>query len=580
MIIRFISLVGFFLFALTANGQGDVTFTAYSDAKEVVEGGVFEVSFNLKNANSQQFTPPSFKGFKKVNGPNNSISSSIINGVMSSEQTISYTLMAPKTGSFIIRPATIKTNNKTLTTKPLQIKVVKKRKVPAGVKGSSGEPIFIRIEPSDSNAFVGQQVILDYVIYTSKNIESYNLISESDYGGVFNSEIRRFPKQPERVVLSGQQYVRQIIRRVALFPQQAGPLEIEPLVIQVGVPSEKKTRRRLFFFRDLKYENVSSSPATISVRSLPAGAPEDFGGAVGRYTMGSIVTPPRLTTDDALSVKMILRGNGDPKQVLPQNLNFPKSFDVYDPKVIQDEIDESSHGLSHSKEFEWVVLPTEAGQFSLQPTFSYYDTDSMKYVRLTSNLSQILVSQGSNKPRERKPSRNDISGKENLIPIKTTANWQKEGSSFFGTPLFWILLVLPVGIYAFALYKNKQAAFAENIDPVLKKKQRAKKVAEQRLAKAKKWKDEGNPKRFYDEISTAAFGFVGDKLNLPLSELSKANIESKLIELKAPHSSIEKMMNILKTCEMALFARKDNAAAMNETYQQTVDVLADLEEIL
>ena len=580
MIIRTAWLVGFFLFALTANGQGNVTFTAYSDAKEVVEGGVFEVSFNLKNANGQKFTPPSFKGFKVVNGPNNSISSSIINGVVSSEQTISYTIMAPKTGTYLIRPASIKTNNKTLTTKPLQVKVVKKRKAPAGATDNGGEPVFILVEPSDSIAFVGQQVLIDYVIYTSKNIESYNLISESDYGGVFNAEIRRFPKQPERIVLNGQQYVRQIIRRVALFPQQAGALEIEPLVVQVGVATGKKNKRRMFFFRNLKYENVASKRAEISVRSLPEGAPDDFGGAVGNYTMASMITPPRLTTDDALSVKMILRGNGDPKQVLPQNLKFPKSFDVYDPKVIRDEVEEGQGGIKHSKEMEWVVLPTKSGNFSLQPTFSYFNPDSMKYIRLTGNLNRIQVTQGSNKPRTRKETSVDISGKENLMPIKTTSSWRRGGSGFFLSPLFWLLFLLPIGVYGFLFYRNKQAAFAENIDPILKKKQRAKKVAERRLAKAKKLMEEGDSKRFYDEISDAAFGFIGDKLNLPLSELSKSNIESKLTDANAPSSLIEKMMSILKTCEMALFAGKDNAAAMNQTYAQTVDVLADLEDIL
>ena len=427
---------------------------------------------------------------------------------------------------------------------------------------------------------MGQQVLIDYVIYTAKNIESFNLVSESDYGGVFNSEIRRFPKKPERVVIGGQQYVRQIIRRVALFPQQAGPLEIEPLVVQVGVASDKRNRRRMFFFRDLKYENVSSKSATLNVRSLPAGAPEDFGGAVGKYTMGAMVSPPRLTTDDAISVKMILRGNGDPKQVLPQNLNFPKSFDVYDPKVIRDEVEEGRVGITHAKEFEWVVLPTESGNFSVQPSFSYFDTDSLKYIRLTGSLSQITVSQGSNQPRKRRETSQDISGKENLMPNKTTANWQRKGSSFFLSPFFWLLLILPIGAYVFAFYRNLQATFAENIDPILKKKQRAKKVAERRLAKAKKLMDEDNSKLFYDEISDAAFGFVGDKLSMPRSELSKSNIESKLGAANAPQTSIEKMMTILKTCEMALFAGKDNAAAMKETYQQTVDVLANLEDIL
>ena len=572
----------FCIFSAFAFAQGKVTFTAQTDAPEVVEGNVFEVYFTLKNAKGAQFRPPNFKGFKKVSGPSRSNSTSIINGKMSSEMSLSYTLMAEKSGKYTLPPASIRAGNKTLSSNPLLITVVKASKPKVGANGQviSGEEIFLTAEVSDSVIFVGQQVLVDYKVYTTKNIESYNLISESDYGGVFFQEIRRFNKQAMRVAINGTQYVSQVVKRVAVFPQQAGVLEIDPFTLQLGIDSGKKQgRRRSFFFsRNLIYETKSSKSIKIDVRSLPAGAPDDFCGGVGTYTMNASISPKNVSTDDAVSVKMYLRGNGDPKQVLPQKIAFPDVFDVYDPKILQEEVNEIQGEISHIKEIEWLALPEKSGNYSIRPTVSYFNPDSMKYLKLAVNPSQINVRQGTNKPRERIERTEDLSNNE-LLPIKTTTSLKTIGSQFFGSPIFWLLFLLPIGAFGYSFYKKKKADEADNIDPLERKRMRARKVAEKHLAKAKTHLDAAAPKQFYDEISDATFGYVGDKLNIPLSELSKSNLSEKLKAGGVSDELVERFLQIIKTCEMALFAGKDNAEAMNETYDSTKEVLAKMEDI-
>jgi len=405
-------------------------------------------------------------------------------------------------------------------------------------------------------------------------------MSESDYGGVFFQEIRRFNKQAMRVAINGTQYVSQIVKRVAIFPQQAGILEIDPFVLQLGVDSGKKQgrRRNFFFSRNLAYETKSSEPIKINVRSLPSGAPNDFCGGVGEYTMSASVNPKSLSTDDAVSVKMFLRGNGDPKQVLPQKVDFPEVFDVYDPKVLQEEVNEIQGEITHIKEIEWLALPEKRGAYSLRPTVSYFNPDSMKYLKLAVNPSQINVRQGTNKPRERIERTKDISGDE-LLPIKTTTSLKNIGSQFFGSPIFWLLFLLPIGAFGYSFYKKKKAEEADNLDPLERKRMRARKVAEKHLTKAKTHLDASAPKLFYDEISDATFGYVGDKLNIPLSELSKSNLSEKLKSGGVSEELIERFLQIIKTCEMALFAGKDNAEAMSEIYDSTREVLAEMEDV-
>lgn len=572
----------FCIFSTSAFSQGKVTFTAQTNAKEVVVGNIFEVYYTLKNAKGQQFRPPNFAGFKKVSGPSRSNSTSIINGKMSSEMSLSYTLMAEKPGKYTIRPASIRAGSNTLSSNPILVTVVKARKPKVGANGKviSGEEIFITAELSDSIIFVGQQILVDYKVYTTKNIETYNLVSESEYGGVFFQEIRRFNKQAMRVAINGTQYTSQIVKRVAVFPQQAGVLEIDPFVLQLGIESEnKKGQRRGFFFsRNLVYETKSSEPIKIDIQSLPPDAPDDFCGGVGSYTMNASVSPTSLSTDDAVSVKMYLRGNGDPKQVLPQKIAFAEVFDVYDPKVLQEEVSEIQGEISHIKEIEWLALPEKKGTYSIRPTVSYFNPDSMKYLKLAVNPSRINVRQGTNKPRERIEQTEDISDNE-LLPIKTTTSLKTKGGHFFMSPIFWLLFLLPIGAFGYSFYKKKKADEADNIDPLDRKRMRARKVAEKHLAKAKTHLDATAPKQFYDEISDATFGYVGDKLNIPLSELSKSNLSEKLKVGGVSEELIERFLKIIKTCEMALFAGKDNVEAMNETYDSTREVLAEMEDV-
>ncbi|MEZ4983066.1 MAG: BatD family protein, partial [Saprospiraceae bacterium] len=396
MSLRFLGLSLFFFIAISTVGKGQARFEATTDAKEIVAGNFFEVRFTLYDANGSNFSPPDFRPFTVVSGPNRSISTTSINGNVSHETSISYTLLAEKPGRWRVNPASISVKGKLYSTQAITIEVIESGKQKD--LGNPGQEIFLVASVSDSVAFVGQQVLLDYTIYTTKNVESYNLLKESVYEGFFVEEIKRFNPRAVREVINGIQYTSKIIKRVALFPQQTGIIEIDPMMVQIGVEIEGSRPRSSFFFRrDLQYQNLGSNGLKLEVKSLPDGAPESFSGAVGKYEVNTNMGGTDLTTDDAFMLRLIIRGNGDEKRVSPPALQFPENFEAYPPRSVRDNSQETVGEINHVKEIEYLAVAKKPGHYTIQPEFSYFDTDSLKYISLYPQPIHLNISQGNQK---------------------------------------------------------------------------------------------------------------------------------------------------------------------------------------
>ena len=219
--------------------QQPITFTAGTDAKQIVVGGYFEVNFTLENAQGQNFQPPTFKDFNLLSGPSQSISTSSFNGKWLRTLTYSYNLQPKRIGKFTVGRASIEAGGKKYTTKPFLVEVVKGKNNTATTQEELRKQIetqiYIKAIPSSIDARVGEQIILDYKIYTTKQVESYSPVNELDYAGFFAEELGSYNSELVKEVIDGIQYTTKIIKKVALFPQQAGILEIPPLRMQVGL---------------------------------------------------------------------------------------------------------------------------------------------------------------------------------------------------------------------------------------------------------------------------------------------------------------------------------------------------------
>ncbi len=506
------------LTAWLATGQNEVTFEAITDARQVVVNGYFDVSFSLKNATGTQFIPPSFKDFVVVAGPNTSSSMQIINGSVTREMGFGFTLQATKVGSFTIGSATVRANGKEIRSAPIVVEVVKGASRPGA---GSGEQFFVRVEPSKKQAFVGEQVLLDFKLYTTVGIEGYDIPEDPTYDGFYALELRRFSSNTVQEVLNGKQYATKVLRRIALFPQKTGRLTVEPFRIQLAVLDED-SRTGFFFSRSVKPVFYTTEAVEINVSALPSGAPDGFCGAVGKYELQAGVDRKTATTDDAITLSMVLTGNGDAKRVTPPDLMLSDSFEIYPPKVVSDKSEEIRGEILSEKRFEYLILPKFPGSYFINPKVSYFDSDKKAYLQLPMGPVSLEVKAGSGR-RSNTSASPGVAGLNDILPIKSTADFTQTTSQFTGSVLFYILAALPfLGFCILLVIRKKQREMAA-IDPSIQKAKAAGREAQKRLASSQQQLQLGNSKAFYDEVSKAYVGYVCDKTGLPLSQFSKEN---------------------------------------------------------
>lgn len=564
----------FLLLPLAMNAQAEVSFVGSANAKQVIIGNHFQVYFTLNNAEGKNFMPPVFKNFKKMSGKNVSSSASNQNGYWEKSITYSFFLEPKKTGKLKIGSATIEVDGKKYKTEPFSIEVLETQKNVA--PSNRKEKIFVRAEVNTTEAVPGQQIILDYKVYTSIDVDHYSIVEEPDYSGFFTSIIRRFDARQMKEVVNGVQYSSKILKRIALYPQQTGLNTIEPMKFRVAIPIEGGGNSNVFtVIRPTKSFILQTDATEINIKQLPSPIPSSYSGAVGHYNASAILDKTAATTDDAITLRFTVQGDGDIKRVTAPNLILSDSFEVYDPNVIDEQQGERNGELFGTKTFEYLILPKIPGTYTISPEFSYYNPDSLKFVVSNPNTYVVNVMKGEydhnvnvKPPLEEKP-------KEEIRTIKTSLSIQKK-SNFVGSGLFWGLVSFPfLALIGGIIYKYIQANKPE-VDPIAEKSRKAQKIAKQRLSVAEKYLKEGNNRSFYDETSKVLLGYAADKFNIPGSELSKSNVQEKLQQTGAKEEHISRFMDLIKTCEKAVFAFGTDADA-SKVYHDAVGVIADIE---
>lgn len=555
---------------VAAFAQDVPVFEARSDAKQVVLSGFFEVVFTLKNAAGDNFQAPDFRDFRVLSGPNAMRSTSIVNGRVSREMGYAYTLSPKRIGKFTIGSASIRVDGKTMRTQPLTVEIVNAKK---GGEKDKGQ-VFLRAEPNTKEAYPGQQILLDYKLYfKDSNIEAFDIVEESDYQGFFARDIRRFDTRREQEVINGQQYTAVTIKRVALFPQRIGQLPIERISMQLGILEETPTSAdfpRLFFNRQLTRMAVTSEPVTISVNPLPDGAPEFFSGAVGQFEVTTSLSRTTLSTDDALSVRLAIRGNGDIKRLQLSSHIFPEAFEVYEPKIVEETTFDQDGQLMNEVVFEYLLLPKNAGTYRIAPELSVFDPATRKYTKVQGGTFEVTVTQGKG---IRQPIEAD--GFETLqdAPTDVNSTWRY----LKGVLLIALGALLIAGIFWGRKYFRRLSAQRTTAEM---QQERAEKIAKSHLSTAHGHLQSGQSSAFYEAVSRALLGYACRKFNIPLAALTRENLQQKLQETSLPQEQIAQFSQIVQTCDSALYAGMDNTNSMEETYKNAQAILVQMERVL
>ncbi len=613
----------FFLLLLTAglisrevNGQ-NVQFTA-SSRQTVSVGEQFRLNFTV-NADGRDFKAPSLSDFYVLSGPNPSTSSSIqiINGKVSRSVTLTYgyILQAIKEGVFQVQPATITVDGKQYESNALTINVSAaggsqpsgpqtpstpqpRQKEEVGDVGQSD--VFIRTSVNKKNPYQGEQVIVSHKIYTRVGISQYGVEKYPSYNGFWTQELQNLQDEPNKhnEAINGQEYLVAEINKVALFPVKNGTLTIEPMELNV-VAQVRRSRSRsndpfADFFNDpffgSSYQNVQkkivSNPVTIEVKPLPsANKPADFNGVVGKYTFKSNIDKTSVDVNEAVNLKFTVLGEGNIRLIDELNVAFPPDFEVYDPKTSFN-LNKNSQGISGVKTFEYLMIPRNSGNFRIKPVaFSYFDPEQAAYVSQSSPLFEINVRKGAS------PSSPDISYsgvvQQDVQYIGTDIRHIKNnpviltvaGKTLFGSITHILLIIIPLLLAIFlTLLIQQQLRKRSNVHWM--KTQKATKVARTRLKKASEYLKSLQEKEFYNEVSQALWGYISDKFNLPLVDLSMDSVHETLKNKNIKDTIIEQFIETLNHCEYARFAPGEKSENMDKIYEEALNVISKTEREL
>lgn len=573
----------------------------------VASGDQFKLTYTVNTQNIRDFRAPSIKDFDVLMGPNRSFSQTIINGVSNSSVTYTYILMADKQGTFTVPGATAVINGKGSTSNSVKIKVLPPDQASGNSNNggrqnsSAGRPsqasssnsissndLFVTANVSKTNVYEQEALLLTYKIYTLVNIAGLDDAKMPDFKGFHSQEVD-LPqkKQASLEHYNGRNYQTIVYRQFVLFPQQSGKLEIDPakFVIVVAKAVASDDPFDAFFNGGSNYveikKTVVTPKVTVNVMQLPSGKPANFSGGVGEFSISSSINTKELKTNDALTVKLIISGVGNLKLINNPEVAFPKDFETYDPKV-DNKFSLTKEGLSGSKVIEYLAVPRSAGTYKIPSVdFSYFDLKTKSYKTLKTEEYEVKVEKGvgnadqvianfTNK-EDLKVLGNDI----RFIKMGDTALTPK-GNFLFGSLTYYLWYIIPFCLFiVFVIIYRKQAIENANVAKVRTKK--ANKVATKRMKLAGKLLAENKKDQFYDEVMRALWGYISDKLNIPVSKLSKDNIEYELNKYGVQADLIKEFIEALNQCEFARYAPGDENAAMDKVYSSAIDVMSKME---
>lgn len=599
----------FLLFTILAAWQvkaaDKVRFVAEA-ADVVVSGDQVRLVFTVNSQDIKDFRAPSIKGFDVLMGPSRSQQSSIqiINGKRTSNSSTAFTyiLLAGNPGTYTIPAASVEVNGEKVFSNAISIKVLPQDQT-SGNSGNNGggsasssrsqaagsrisaNDLFITATASKTTVHEQEAILLTYKVYTVVNLRQlYGKMP--DLKGFHTQEVE-LPQQKTFTLehYKGRNYNTTVWSQYVLFPQQTGKLEI-PSITFDGVVAQQTISDDPFdaFFNGGGYVEVKKKITTpkvvINVQPLSA-KPARFSGAVGEFKLASSINATDVKTNDAVTIKLTLSGTGNMKLIGTPEVKFPQDFEIYDPKVT-DDYKLTNSGLTGTKTFEYLAIPRHAGNFTIPAIeFTYFDLKSNSYKTLKTEAYNLKVAKGQGNADQ---VISDFTNKESVKMLGKDIRFIKLGDSslrpkgdfFFGTVGYYLCYLIPLLLFVvFAVIYRQKALENANVAKVKTKK--ANKVATRRMKLAGKLLAENKKNEFYDEVLKALWGYISDKLSIPVSQLSKDNIEAELTNYGVQEALIAEFIGVLNECEYARYAPGNENEAMDKVYSASVEVISKME---
>ena len=601
-----IILMVWMLAALTNAAAGTYHISA-SAPETVTLGQQFRVVFEM-NTRDGKFVPPDLSNFDILMGPSTSYSQSteIINGKISSHISYTYTyILEPRAvGTFTIAPAKLRIKGQVIESNALKITVVKGSSPPAnqGHKPAAGSSqsditptssnpnLFVKVLVDKTRVYQGEAVAVTVKIYSRVNLTGLEEVDLPEFDGFLKQEIPTPDLHSlEREYINGVAYGTGVIQRYLIFPQTTGDIKIEPAKI-VGLVRERVHTSSDPFFDDFfgNYRTVRktilSNRVTIHVDPLPSGAPPGFKGAVGTFGLDASVDKTTLRANDAVTLKVKISGNGNLKLIESPKVEFPPDFETYDPKITS-HINNTVHGETGYKQFEYLMIPRHPGKYRIPSVeFSYFDPSAKAYEMLKTPAFTLNVLKGDQTETGQVMAGGGQEalkylGKDIRYIYSKPIKLKPAGYTLFGTWKFYLVYIVSLFVFLLAVIARHRYLKAKG-DIQRVRNRKANKMARKRLKTAGQFLKKGNQSGFYEEVLKAVWGYLSDKLLLPLSDLTRETATEALKKKNVEQDTVEKLMRVIDQCEFARYAPEGSTGSMDKLYEEAMAVISELEEKL
>lgn len=576
-----------YMFLISGFVSAQISFTAKVSKKQLGINERLRVDFTM-NKDGDDFEPPNFENFTVVGGPSQSINNSWVNGVRSFSKSYSYFLAPKKRGTFVVGQASIEINGETYKTLPLNITVtaaIDKPKNPNDPNYVASQTIHLVAEISNSNPYLNEAITVVYKLYVAQNtgIRNWRELDKPRYGDFWSQNLDVKEYKTKQGTYRGEDYLYVVLKKIVLYPQKTGKLNIEPLSLDVTV--EVPSNRRDVFgrlFTNTVNRTVSAGNRTINVKPLPEnGKPTDFSGAVGDFDFKLESNKQTLKATEALELKVIVSGKGNLKLFKLPKLVLPSALEVYEPEHSENVVTRTS-GMRGTISDTYTVVPNYQGNYPIPNiSFSYFDLKTKRYKTLTSERLVIDVNEGplgASNSSSGSISENVITPNLNQFSsFKTTTEFEPiESKPFFNSTLFWLLLLCPFLLIPILMLLVKNQTLRA-LDVSGNKIRKTNRLARKYLSQAKK--SLGDKEPFYNALERALHNYLKSKLRIETSDFNKEKIEEILKNKNVNSSTLEGFISLLTACELARYTPL-SAVDMQNDLDKAAEVINALDKQL
>ncbi len=608
-----ITVLLFLSAAVCSAADKNITFEV-SGPRVVSVGETFRLEFVL-NAKPKDFVQPRIEGLEVLAGPAmaSSQSISIVNGDMTKTTTYTYTyvLQGTSAGTFGVSEAQVTVGGTVYKTSAFSIEVIDEggagavssaQPSSAGASSSasqqasvSGEDIFVRAVADKTSVYKGEPVRVTFKLYTRIPMSGVENQRFPSFNGFWSQDLSVEGYQWQRENYNGKVYDARVFSEYLLYPQQTGTLTVEAmdLTVVAQIVSQNQQRQSILddFFgmgadiREVR-RKLSSQPLKITVNSLPEGAPSGFSGAVGQFEMEADMPAASISANSAAAYTVRISGRGNLPLIQAPKVKFPTSFEQYNVKTTES-LKSAVTGISGYRRFEYPFIARAEGEYTIpEVEFSFFNPQSAQYVTLSSRQFRVSVTPDSSSVGNAPTgivsglTKEDIKilGQDIRFIRLGNPHFEPKGRFFMWSPLYFVYVAL-LFLLSVVTYMSLARYLRNMRNDTFVRGRRANRLALQRLRRAGEYMKQSRERGFYDEMLRAMWGYMSDKLNIPVSLLGKENVREQLSRRDISVQLIERFLSLIALCEQAQYS-PEASSQMNEVYNEGVELISKFESVI